>query len=172
MYYLSSDTSDVTKGKLYKFTKNDKKLIQEKFTFLTCPNSFIKGAIVCQWVAEGQDLSVLDEDYPGVPSKFEFMSWLQADLELKALFEQAKEQRLISTTEKLYNKINNASNLSEETSSKLLEAMKKLAKATESGDATHKVVVNTRVYVPPIIKKWFGKEELPVANECNNDYQI
>ena len=156
MYYLKPISSDITEGILYKLTDEaqDKILINKNFSFSTCDDLLIKGAIICQWIAEGQSLNLLDEDINGLPSKYEFFTWLENKPELKIIFEKAKMQRMASTVENLYDSVNK-SNLSEDTSDKLTDSITKLSKSIANLDAAPKTIINTRVYVPPILRKWY-----------------
>ena len=159
MYYLKPTGARPTQGMLYLLRKDSKELVRKDFDFAKCKDRYIKGAIICQWVAEGMSLNVIETD-KDLPSKYEFMSWLKFDTELKVLFETAQIQRLMSLVEDLYDKINaNKDELSDEIVEKQTNSLNKLTKYLKEFKMTPRTVVNTRVYVPRILDKWYTTYE-------------
>ena len=157
MYYLQTSAEDPTKGNLYQLKKGLRILHTQDFSFETCDNISIKGAIICQWMAEGKSLNVL-EDYPTLPAKYEFFNWLKVDNALATLFEEAQRQRLLSLVEDLYQRINdNKEDLTEKAIEKHTDSLNKLTKYLKEFKAVPKSVVNTRVIVPPILEKYYDK---------------
>ncbi len=154
MYYLKHTSSALNKGILYKFEAGKKKLVQKDFDFSLCSDNFIKGSIICNWIAEGQTLHMLNNAQNlGFPTKVEFYSWINNDTQLKILFEQSKDHRLATVTEDLYQVIK-SSELTDDSVNKITALITRLEKHSKD---IAKVVVNTRVYVPPVLKEWYAK---------------
>ena len=170
MYYLKPINDIITQGDLYKLSDQKRALVTKSFDITKSNDEVIKGYIICQWIAEGQSLTLLDDDIPGLPSKFEFYSWLESFGELKIAFAKAKELRIASTVESLYDSIN-STKLSEESSTKLADSLTKLTKFLASLNEGAKTTINTRVYEMPIMKKWYKapiiKRELEKASQVS-----
>ena len=158
MYYLKPTGGNVLTGVLYKFKGKSKELLNKNFVITKKTDAFIKGSIICQWLAEGRPFNVLEE-YDELPSKYEFLNWVDSDKELKILYESAKNKRNSLIVESIYNKVSESKNLSDDMADKLLKILTKLEKHIKDSDSVPKTIVNTRVFVPKILGPWYDKKD-------------
>ena len=157
-YYLKPKSANILIGDLYKLKDKKRVLVKKDFKFTQKTALNIKAAIICQWVAEGQSLDILDGDIPELPSKYEFYSWLDNDRKLHLAFNKAQKQRAMSLVEKVYQDLNTSEALSEDNIKKVKELLESMSKYLKDKDMGPQTIINTRVYVPPIIeKKWYDR---------------
>ena len=153
MYYLQSLTDDIAYGDLYQFDKGIRVLKEKNFHFSKCDDIMIKGAIICQWLAEGQSLNVLDDPAnKNLPTKYEFYLWIEENEKLNSMFQEAQRRRLLSLIEDMYEKLNNSKeDMDEKTIEKQTDALNRLTKYLKEFRTVPKSVVNTRVITFPFI---------------------
>ena len=167
MYFLHLTSSHITEGNLYKFNKGLKVLVKEDWNFGQTDDILIKGSIICQWLSEGRSLNILDDErfksepyFKYLPSKIEFYQWIKVNTDLAILYTEAQKNRLLSLIEDLYEKIKVGKHkMDEKAIEKQTESLNKLTKYLKDFQAAPKSVVNTRVYVPPVLKKWYPLRE-------------
>ena len=154
-YYLKPTSGNFLEGDLYKINNKEKSLVQRGFSIKPTTSIEIKAAIICQWVAEGQSLDILDQDAEALPSKYEFYQWLDTDRHLHILFNKAQRHRAMSLVEKVYNDLNSSEALSEDNIKKIKELLESMSKYLKDKDMGPQTIINTRVYVPPVLEKWY-----------------
>ena len=161
MYYLKPTHPSILKGSLYKLEGKKKTLVSKYFTISKDEDSFIIGSIICQWVAEGRSLDVLDSYPDDLPSQYEFHAWLDNDRELKILFESAKNKRHLTIVESIYKNLNKSKGerLSDDSADRIFKALTELRRHLKDSDSGPKTIINTRVFVPRILGDWFDKKD-------------
>ena len=158
MYYLAPTADSILVGDLYQINKGKRELKQKDFNFVKESDIYIKGAIICQWLTEGQTLEILS-NFTELPSKYEFFLWLEESPPLAMLYEKAQFRRALSLTETLYADLQNiTADLDAKELKKTLFSLNELRKLVKNKDAAVHTVINTRVFLPPIMKKWYNKE--------------
>ena len=157
MYYLQPISDNIAEGDLYTLEKGIRTLKQKNFHFESCKDVIIKGSIICQWVAEGQSLNILDGKNLALPFKYEFQLWVEEIDELTTMFQEAQRRRLLSLIEDMYEKINDSKeSMDEKVIERQTDALNRLTKYLKDFKPVPKSIVNTRVIIPPILKEKFN----------------
>ena len=158
MYYLKPTEESILKGRLYKFKGKSKELIDKRFVITKTTDPFIKGSIICQWLAEGRSFDVLEE-YDALPSKYEFLHWVETDKSLKILYESAKSKRNSLVIDNIYKEVMGSKKLTNENVDKIVKVLSGLQRHLKDIDSGPKTIINTRVFVPKILGPWYDKKD-------------
>ncbi len=159
-YFKQSDIIDESatdlKGVLHEITEKGLKKIKALIVnSKTDPK--IRGAIICQKVAEGDAIVNIVKQNPWTPSAVEFFVWIKKHKQLLDWYQDALKIRDHIVIDKVYAKIKDLDYGADENIEKVTSVLNEMKKALKDKDKdTFKEAI--QIY-SPVVKKWtYGKK--------------
>lgn len=156
-YFKASDELDEdskftnNKGTLFEITNKGRKKIRSlELSSKTCPK--IRGAVICQRVAEGSAITEIVKSNSWSPSEVEFFVWLKKHRELLDWYQDALRIRDQVTVDKTYSKLKNLDYGAGEQAEKVVGVLKELKDIMKKRD-TDGFKDSIQVH-SPVIKDW------------------